>query len=75
MKASGIVRRIDDLGRVVIPKEIRRTLRIREGCFEACSNKSNSSAYAEPVIPEGFSPGITIYEWIYCIDRMPYAEF
>ena len=31
MKASGIVRRIDDLGRVVIPKEIRRTLRIREG--------------------------------------------
>lgn len=32
MKASGIVRRVDDLGRVVIPKEIRRTLRINEGC-------------------------------------------
>ena len=34
MKATGIVRRIDDLGRVVIPKEIRRTMRIREpsGC-------------------------------------------
>ena len=31
MKATGIVRRIDDLGRVVIPKEIRRVLRIREG--------------------------------------------
>ena len=31
MKATGIVRRIDDLGRVVIPKEIRRELRIREG--------------------------------------------
>ncbi|WP_067729690.1 stage V sporulation protein T [Oceanobacillus damuensis] len=31
MKATGIVRRIDDLGRVVVPKEIRRTLRIREG--------------------------------------------
>ena len=31
MKATGIVRRIDDLGRVVIPKEIRRTMRIREG--------------------------------------------
>lgn len=31
MKATGVVRRIDDLGRVVIPKEIRRTLRIREG--------------------------------------------
>jgi len=31
VKATGIVRRIDDLGRVVIPKEIRRTMRIREG--------------------------------------------
>ena len=31
MKATGIVRRIDDLGRVVIPKDIRRTMRIREG--------------------------------------------
>ena len=30
MKATGIVRRVDDLGRIVIPKEIRRTLRIRE---------------------------------------------
>lgn len=31
LRATGIVRRIDELGRVVIPKEIRRTLRIREG--------------------------------------------
>ena len=31
MKATGIVRRVDGLGRIVIPKEIRRTLRIREG--------------------------------------------
>ena len=31
MKATGIVRRVDDLGRIVLPKEIRRTLRIREG--------------------------------------------
>ena len=31
MKATGIVRRVDDLGRIVIPKEIRKTLRIREG--------------------------------------------
>ena len=31
MKATGIVRRIDDLGRVVIPKDIRRTMRIRDG--------------------------------------------
>ena len=33
MKATGIVRRVDDLGRIVIPKEIRRTLRIREEGF------------------------------------------
>ena len=31
MKSTGIVRRVDDLGRIVIPKEIRRTLKIREG--------------------------------------------
>ena len=31
IKATGVVRRIDDLGRIVIPKEIRRTLKIREG--------------------------------------------
>ena len=31
MKATGVVRRIDDLGRIVIPKELRRTMRIREG--------------------------------------------
>ena len=31
MKATGIVRRVDDLGRIVMPKEIRRTLKIREG--------------------------------------------
>ena len=36
MKATGIVRRIDDLGRVVVPKEIRRTLRIREAHRRAC---------------------------------------
>ena len=34
MKATGIVRRIDELGRVVIPKEIRRTQRIRRGHFQ-----------------------------------------
>ena len=40
MKATGIVRRIDDLGRVVIPKEIRRTMRIREGApLEIFTNK------------------------------------
>ena len=33
MKATGIVRRVDDLGRIVIPKEIRRTLKIRDGAL------------------------------------------
>ena len=41
MKATGIVRRIDDLGRVVIPKEIRRTLRIREGDPQLTSLKND----------------------------------
>ena len=42
MKATGIVRRIDDLGRVVIPKEIRRSLRIREGeALEIFTNNIN----------------------------------
>ena len=44
MKATGIVRRIDDLGRVVIPKEIRRTMRIREG------DPSFSSKIIKPLI-------------------------
>ena len=39
MKATGIVRRVDDLGRIVIPKEIRRTLRICEGVLsQICSD-------------------------------------
>ena len=45
MKATGIVRRIDDLGRVVIPKEIRRTMRIREGDpLEIYTEKDGESA-------------------------------
>ena len=55
MKATGIVRRIDDLGRAVIPKEIRRTMRLRDGegfvihllgfafIFQSARNKSESS--------------------------------
>lgn len=39
MKATGIVRRIDDLGRVVIPKEIRRTMRIREATLEIYTDR------------------------------------
>lgn len=51
MKATGIVRRIDDLGRVVIPKEIRRTMRIREGDpLEIYTNRSGE------VILKKYSP-------------------
>ena len=43
MKATGIVRRIDDLGRVVIPKEIRRSMRIKEGDpLEIYTDKNNT---------------------------------
>ena len=58
MKATGIVRRVDDLGRIVIPKEIRRTLRIREG------DPSRTTFTSE----EQFKRAITnIYIW--CRDR------
>ena len=43
MKATGIVRRIDDLGRVVIPKEIRRTLRSREGVPSQTTSETRQS--------------------------------
>ena len=46
MKATGIVRRIDDLGRVVIPKEIRRTMRIREGDTSLTSLTSDLRFYS-----------------------------
>ena len=46
MKATGIVRRIDDLGRVVIPKEIRRTMRIREGDPSLSTLTVNFRAYS-----------------------------
>lgn len=58
MKATGIVRRVDDLGRIVIPKEIRRTLRIREG-DPSCATFTSE---------EQFKRAITnIYIW--CRDR------
>lgn len=57
MKATGIVRRIDDLGRVVIPKEIRRTMRIREGDpLEIYTNPDGE------VIFKKYSPVGEIYE-------------
>lgn len=51
MKATGIVRRIDELGRIVIPKEIRRTLRIREGAPLEIFTEQNGE-----VILKKFSP-------------------
>ena len=49
MKATGIVRRIDDLGRVVIPKEIRRTLRLREGTpLEIFTDRGCGTAIMNP---------------------------
>lgn len=52
MKATGIVRRIDDLGRVVIPKEIRRTLRIREGDPLLISLTEHEKAHKQAVSPD-----------------------
>ena len=53
MKATGIVRRIDDLGRVVIPKEIRRTLRIREGDPLEISTEANGEVIFKKYSPIG----------------------
>lgn len=59
MKATGIVRRIDDLGRVVIPKEIRRTMRIREG-----DPLEIYTAVDGEVIFKKYSPIGEIAEWV-----------
>lgn len=54
MKATGIVRRIDDLGRVVIPKEIRRTMRIREGDpLEIYTDKDGGVIFKKYSLMEG----------------------
>ena len=53
MKATGIVRRIDDLGRVVIPKEIRRTLKIREGKPMEIFTESGGSVIFKKYSPAG----------------------
>ena len=62
MKATGIVRRIDDLGRVVIPKEIRKTLRIKEGTPLEIFTDREGGDYSEKVFPyrrtECFCKGI-----------------
>ena len=73
MKATGIIRRIDDLGRVVIPKEIRRTLKIKEGdpleifldrdyvCFKKYEGHINYfTDIIAPVIKDAASEGLAI---------------
>ena len=56
MKATGIVRRIDDLGRVVIPKEIRRTMRIREGDpLEIFTDKEGGVIFRKYSLMEGMA--------------------
>ena len=56
MKATGIVRRIDDLGRVVIPKEIRRTMRIREGDpLEIYTDKDGGVIFKKYSLLEGLN--------------------
>ena len=62
MKATGIVRRIDDLGRVVIPKEIRKTLRIKEGTPMEIYTDRGRTDHSEKIFAhrrvEYFCPGI-----------------
>ena len=57
MKATGIVRRIDDLGRVVVPKEIRKTLRIREGDPLEIFYRQRRKDYFKKVFPGGRTGG------------------
>ena len=62
MKATGIVRRIDDLGRVVIPKEIRRTMRIREGDpLEIFTNAEGEVIFKKYSVMEGSGRAMQIY--------------
>ena len=73
MKATGIVRRIDDLGRIVIPKEIRRTLRIREGDPLEIYTDSNGEVIFKKYSQIGeMSPFATQYaEVLYKATSMP----
>ena len=62
MKATGIVRRIDDLGRVVIPKEIRRTMRLYEGASLEIYTEANGEVIFKKYSPIGeFSEDISAF--------------
>ena len=69
MKATGIVRRIDDLGRVVIPKEIRRTLRIREGDPLEIYTEKDGGVVFRKYSPMGGAGGLAGRSAIRCTGR------
>ena len=69
MKATGIVRRIDDLGRVVIPKEIRRTMRIREGDPLEIFTDREGEVIFKKYIPSGSGKFV-----VFCRDRLHLRE-
>ena len=66
MKATGIVRRIDDLGRVVIPKEIRRTMRIREGGLGCCLGRCFCYAEVSTGHPHPVTDNIDTFRQVLC---------
>ena len=75
MRATGVVRRIDDLGRIVIPKEIRRTMRMREGDpLEIFTNNSGEIMLKKYSMMEGLSVlGQTYAESLYKVSGLPCA--
>ncbi len=77
MKATGIVRRIDDLGRVVIPKEIRRTMRIREGDpLEIYTNSEGEVIFKKySAISEMSENAVYVAEIMYKIAGCPVVIF
>ncbi len=67
MKATGIVRRIDDLGRVVIPKEIRRTMRIREGDpLEIFTNRDGEVIFKKYSAMESMTQQVQVFVKMTC---------
>ena len=61
MKATGVVRRIDDLGRIVIPKEIRKTLRIKEGDpLEIYTDSEGEVIFKKYSFPFSFFPSLLV---------------
>ena len=69
MKATGVVRRIDELGRIVVPKEIRRVMRIREGDpLEIFTDKDGEIILKKysPIVAPGLI-SIPVWSWAYSV--------